>query len=148
VQSSQELRIKVAEDIKKQLEKIGIILNIRKVTDNQYINCLQNKDYEMILTGISNGISPDLGYFYGRENIAQYENEEVKSIIDEIGNITDDNIIEEKYSKLSQITQIDAPYICLNRNKEVIIFNSKVGGEIIPNNYNLFNKIWTWSKQK
>lgn len=144
VQSSQESRIKVAEAIKEQLEEIGIIVNIKKVTDSQYINCLQNKNYEIILTGISNGFSPDLEYFYGNDNIAQYENEEVFEIIEETKNITDTNVLVEKYNKLSQIVQTDSPYICLYRNKEIILLNSKVGGEIVPNNYNIFNKFWTW----
>lgn len=148
VQSSQESRIKVAEDIKAQLEEIGITINIKKVTDSQYTNCLQNKEYEMILTGISNGFSPNLEYFYGRDNIAQYENEDITNIMEEVRNITDANTLIEKYSELSQIVQTDTPYICLYRNKEIILLNPKVGGDIVPNNYNLFYKFWTWCKQK
>jgi peptide/nickel transport system substrate-binding protein len=148
VQASQESRIKVAEEIKKQLEEIGIIINIKKVTDSEYLKCLKNKNYEMILTGISNGFSPDLEYFYGNDNIAQYENEEVSAIIEEARNTMDTNVIVEKYNKLSQIVDVDMPYICLYRNKEIILLNTKLSGEIVPSNYNIFNKFWTWCKQK
>lgn len=148
VQSSNETRIKVAENIKEQLEQIGIKINIRKVNDTQYTKYLQNKNYEMILTGINNGLSPDLEYFYGSENLAQYENQEAISIIEEVKKVTDNNSLVEKYNKLIEIVQSDSPYIGLCRNKETIILNKKISGEITPNNYNIFYRFWTWCKQK
>lgn len=148
VQASKESRIRVAEEIKKQLDKIGIVINVKKVTDSEYLKCLQDKNYEMILTGISNGFSPDLSYFYGNDNIARYENEDVYAIIEEAKNTMDTNALAEKYNKLSKIIEADMPYICLYRNKEIVLLNTKVSGEICPNNYNLFYKFWTWCKQK
>ena len=35
----------------------------------------------MILTGITNSMNPDLKYFYGDMNIANYNNQEVKNKI-------------------------------------------------------------------
>lgn len=147
VQTNNENRLKVAELIKEQLEQIGIEITIKKVTDTQYTEYLQNKNYDIILTGINNGFSNDLEYFYGEGNIANYNNTEVKDIVNELKNISDDNLVCEKYNRLFEITQDDMPYITLYRNKNILILNQKMSGEFNPNNYSLFYNFWTWCKQ-
>ena len=122
MQSDNSNRVKVAEIIKENLKKVGIEVTIKKVSNIQYNEYLQNKNYEMILTGINNGFSNNLEYFYGESNIAKYNNDEVKEIINEVKNITDVIKLTEKYQK--------------------------VGGEISPTNYSLFYKFWTWYKQE
>ncbi|HJJ07023.1 MAG TPA: peptide ABC transporter substrate-binding protein [Clostridiaceae bacterium] len=148
VQSDNSNRVKVAEIIKENLKKVGIEITIKKVSNIQYNEYLQNKNYEMILTGINNGFSNNLEYFYGKSNIAKYNNDEVKEIINEVKNITDVNKLTEKYKRLFEIVQDDVPYISLYRNKNILILNQKVGGEISPTNYSLFYKFWTWYKQE
>lgn len=148
VQSSNAQRIKVSEEIKKQIEETGIIINIKQVSDNQYIKYLENKNYQMILTGINNGFSPNLEYFYGIDNLAQYENEELSGIMQEISKIEDDNLLQSKYKNIIHIVNDDCAYIGLYRNKETILLNLNMNGEIVPNNYNLFYKIWTWYRKR
>ena len=93
VQSNNEKRLQVAELIKEQLNQIGIEITIKKVSDTQYMQYLQNKDYDIILTGINNGFSSDLQYFYGENNLAKYNNTEVKDIINDVKKINDDKLI-------------------------------------------------------
>lgn len=147
VQASNEKRLQVAELIKEQLNQIGIEITIRKVNDTQYMQYLQNKNYDIILTGINNGFSGDLQYFYGQNNLAKYNNSEVKDIINEVKKISDDKLMCEKYNRLFEIMQDDMPYITLYRNKNMLILNQKMLGEFIPNNYSLFYNFETWCKQ-
>ena len=119
-----------------------------RVVISEDLEPYSNKNYEMILTGINNGFSNNLEYFYGESNIAKYNNDEVKEIINEVKNITDVNKLTEKYKRLFEIVQDDVPYISLYRNKNILILNQKVGGEISPTNYSLFYKFWTWYKQE
>ncbi len=53
VQASNESRINVANVIKKNLEDIGIQVNITSAKDNTFQNYLKNKNYDMILTGVT-----------------------------------------------------------------------------------------------
>ena len=99
----------------------------------------------MVLTGINNGFSPSLDYFFGMQNLAQYENEELINIINEVSNIQDENILKQKYNQIIEIANEENPYIPLYRNKQKLIFNQNLNGEIMPNNYNIFYKIWTWN---
>ena len=50
VKSSNEERVKVAEIIKKNLEEIGISVNIISAKDWNYENSLKNKNYDMLIT--------------------------------------------------------------------------------------------------
>lgn len=126
VNSSNKNRCEVAKIIKSQLESIGIIVNIRELSDGQYNYCLQNKNYQILLTGVYNGYSPDLTYFYGENNISNYKNEEVTSILNEIKNITDSKVLQEKYKKIIQVTQEECAYISLYRNKCSLIIRQEV----------------------
>ena len=56
----------------------------------------QNKNYQILLTGVYNSYSPELTYFYGEGNIANYKNDEVSRILSDTKNITDQKILGEK----------------------------------------------------
>ena len=95
VLATDHIKIKVCEEIKRQLEQIGIILNINKLSYEKYIKAIENKDYDIIYMGITNGFSPCVEFFYNVQNIANYKNTEVISIINEINNVQDEKILKE-----------------------------------------------------
>ena len=111
VQSSSESRVRVAENIKGQLEQVGIIVNIVKVSDSQYYKYLENKNYDMILTGVVRGYSPNLATYFGESNLANFQNEEVRNIINDVNNITDSKSLKERYERLIEIYDTEQPYI-------------------------------------
>ena len=142
VNSKDELRIKVAESIKEQLEEVGIKINITKVSSiNSYI---ENKNYDIALVRMSTGISPDLSMLFGDNNLTNYQNPEVMSIIDEINEIKDENLLKEKYKKLLEIYKTDIPFISLYFDNSILIYNSKIIGSIAPTWYNLYYNIENW----
>lgn len=147
VDSSNETRVAVAEEIEEQLEDIGINVYVQKVSNSTYKKYLENKNYDMIITGINNGYSPDLSYFFGEDNIANYENEEMTSLLEEVKNITDENTLKEKYSRIVEIFEEDRPYICLYRNVDKVVYSIRVTGTVIPNNYTAYNHFETWYRQ-
>jgi len=144
VLSQDEKRVKVAEEIKMQLEAIGIKIVIKKMTSTQYENSLKNKNYEMILTGVYTSLSPDLSSFLGENNLANYKNEEIKSISEELNSITDAVLRKEKYERIFEICSEELPYIGLYRNCDIVVFSSRLRGEVRPNCYNLYYNIVNW----
>ena len=106
-------RVKVATEIKKELEEFGIKINIKEVSIAQYNAYLNDKNYEMILTGMYMPISPDLGYMFGENNLSNYKNDQVISVINEIKSITDETSLKERYIKIFEIYDDDVPYIGL-----------------------------------
>lgn len=147
VDSSNETRVEVAELIEEQLEDIGINVYVYRVSNSAYKDYLENKNYEMIITGVNNGYSPDLSYFFGDDNIANYENEEMTSILNEVKNISDTNTLKEKYNRIIEIYEDEMPYICLYRNRNKVVYSIRVTGTINPNNYTVYNNFETWYRQ-
>ena len=147
VDVSNKQRVKVAELIEEQLEDIGIQVSLYEVSNANYKSYLQNKSYDMILTGVYNAYSPDLTYFLGENNLANYKNEEMTNILNDIKNITDETMIKEKYQRIIQIYEEEMPYICLYRNKAKVIYNMKLIGEFQPNNYSAYYHFEKWYRQ-
>lgn len=139
-------RVETAKVIKSQLESIGIQVSINELSETQYENCLKNKKYQIILTGIYNSYSPELEYFYGKNNIANYNNDKVIEILNEVKNITDQKIIKEKYKDLIEITKEDSVYISLYRNRNSLLINQKIVGNFEPNNFNIYRNFETWKR--
>ena len=147
VDRSNATRVKVAELIKEQLEDIGINVSLYRVSNASYKNYLENKNYDMIITGVNNGYSPDLTYFLGEGNISNYENEEITGILNDIKNISDRDTLKEKYNRIIEIYEDEVPYICLYRNKNKVIHGIRLTGEMKPNNYSVYYGFENWYRQ-
>lgn len=148
VNSDNKKRVEVANNIKEQLESIGIRVNIKELAYNDYMNCINNRNYQILLTGIYNGYSPDLTYFYGEGNLANYSNEGVWSMLNEVASTTDSKVLKDKYEQIIKATDNDVAYIGLYRNRESLIISTKMKGSYIPSNYSIFNHFETWTKER
>ncbi len=134
VNNDNQERINVAYNIKSQLSEIGIKVHVKQVSRDRYNQYLSDKNYDMILCGVNNSVSPKLNTFYGSGNIANYSCDEKLDSIDGIRNA------QRKANE-------DIPYIGLYRNKWTIILNPSVGGELRPNAYCPYNNFDKWYRQ-
>lgn len=146
VQATNQTRITVAEMIKGNLEEIGISVSIIKASDSQYQSYIQNKNYDMILTGTRQSASPNLETYFGEANLANYNNEEVRTIINEVKNITKEDLLKEKYERLRQIYNDEIPYISLYNSYYAVASNWNLKGNVTTNWYNIFMDINNWYK--
>ncbi len=146
VKSSDSQRVLVAENIKTQLENEGIRINLIKASDTQYENYLKNKNYDMILCSINLSVSPDLSTFFGENNLANYLNDEVTSIMNEIKNLTDEEKLIQNYKRLGEIYKTEMPYLSLYNNKYTIAYNSTLAGVKDVNWFYQFYNINDWHK--
>lgn len=139
-------RVAVAENIKTQLAQIGINVTINKVSTNQYNNILQNKNYQMILTGVYNSYSPNVETFLGQNNLQNYKNDELNTILTDVKNIKDENLLKEKYNKIVEIYNNELPFLSLYRSKSTVVRSQKLAGELTPNNYFSYYNFYSWSR--
>lgn len=140
-------RLAVAENIKNQLANVGITVYIKQLNNETYRATLENKNFDVILTGIECGYSPSLATFFGNNNIAQYSNQQVTEIMNKIANTSDENTLYENYNKLYDIYLEEAPYIGLYRNTDVVIYHQGLAGNIKANAFNLYYNIEKWYRQ-
>lgn len=146
VKASDATKVSVAQNIKTQLKAQGIRINIVQASDEEYANRINNKNYDIALCTLTLSTSPDLTTFFGDGNLANYTNEEITNIMNEVKNTTDENVLKERYSRLIEIYKSDAPYLSLYNNKYVVAFNSGLVGEKKPNWFCSFYGVETWYK--
>ena len=100
----------------------------------------------MILTGVYNSYSPDLTSFFGANNLQNYNNEEMNTLLSEVKTITDENLLKEKYKRILQIYEEEQPFISLYRNKQTIVKSQNLDGEINGNNYFSYYNLENWHR--
>lgn len=146
VQSSNQTRVTVAEMIKTDLEAIGMKVTIVKASDNQYQNYLKNRNYDSIITGTTSSLSPNLETYFGAANYANFTNEELNNLINEVKNITKEELLQEKYARIRQIFNEQKAYIGLYSSYYCVASSWSLRGNITPNWYNIFIDINNWYK--
>ena len=146
VKATDASKVSVAQNIKQQLDSQGILINIVQATDNQYNTMIATKNYDIALCNLTLSPSPNLYTFFGENNLANYTNEEINSIMSEVKNTSDENILREKYKRLYEIYKSDIPYISLYNNKYTVAYSSTLVGDITPNWFYQFYGIESWYK--
>ncbi len=144
VQQNNEQRLAVAENIKAQLEQIGISVTINKLSDAQYQNVLTNKNYQMLITGVYNGYSPDISTFFAVNNLQNYTNEKIQALLKEVEAIQEEELLKQKYQEIVNIYQEEQPFISLYRNKVTVIKDQNLAGEVTPNNFFSYYHFEDW----
>lgn len=147
VNSDNVQRVQVAENIKNQLANFGIPVNIRYLEWNAYADAVNNKNYEIIITGIALGYSPSLRTFFGDNNIANYYNQEVMDLMNEASNTADENVLYNNYNRIYDIYLEEVPYIGLYRNTDVIVYNQGLVCNLTANSFNMYHNIEKWYRQ-
>ena len=147
VQKENNTRVQVAELIKEQLEEIGIEVTIEKISQEQYDNYINNKNYQVLLTGVYTSYIPDLTYYFGRGNLENYANENMQELINSVSIIKDSAELKERYKKIYSIYKEDVPFIGLYRNKNITITSQDLIGTIKPNTYTSFYDISLWYRK-
>lgn len=146
VKSSDISRVSVAENIKQQLENQGFRINLIKASDMQYQSYLTNKNYDMILCSMNLSLSPDLSTFFGTNNLANYSNEEVTIIMNEVKNLNDEEKLKQNYKRLAEIYKTEMPYLSLYNNKYTVAYSQLLAGTLQPNWFYQFYNIGDWHK--
>ena len=147
VTSDNEARVRVAETIKEQLKNIGIEVTINKITDNQYGKYIENKDYQMLLTGVYTSYTPDLTYYFLQGNIFNYESEKMNELMQKSLIIKNTKELSEIYQKIYSQYKEDVPFIGLYRNKNITLTSQSLTAKITPNNYTTYYNLESWYRK-
>ena len=143
VQASNQTRVTVAEMIKADLENIGISVTIIKASDTQYQYYLQNKNYDSIITGTTVSANPSIETYIGACN---FNNEELNNLMSEVKNISKEDLLKEKYTRIKEIFNEQKPYIGLYSSYYTVASSWTLRGNVTANWYNIFIDIDNWYK--
>jgi peptide/nickel transport system substrate-binding protein len=130
--------LRAAEAIKDQLAQIGILVEIQTVaSEDFYSTVITPRNYELLLTGVLLGADPDPYPFWHSSqastglNLADYENEEVDTLLEEARISTDELERAEKYIAFQNLLAEDYPAIFLYQSTYTYALSSKVQGATI-----------------
>ena len=126
----------VANNIKEQLDKIGININIIEAEDYLYSKLLNNNNYDMILVESRQNLAPELQNYFNKTI-------DFEDILHTESNATDST---KKYDKLIQLYNDEIQCICLYYNSITILYNQDIKGSFNSNWYNILYNIDTWYK--
>lgn len=122
-----EERMEVAKIIKQNLQEIGIKTTIRKLSNSYYRNNLKNLSYEILLTGNTVSIKP---------NIQEYLNFDIES------KQTQEQTYEYIYTKYKNKPNFMGLYF----NSIILLYSNNLKGNFECNWYNIFYNVDTWYK--
>lgn len=147
VNSNNEARVRVAQAICDGWNNFGIKASVLQMDAGRYVDSLNSRNFDCILTGIEASFTPSLHTFFGEGNLANYTNQEVLELIKKTENTTDENIMYDSYRTIYDRYLEEVPYIGLYRNTDIVIYNQGLVGNISPNTFNLYHNIEKWYRQ-
>lgn len=147
VQEQNTGRLNTAYQIQAQLENVGIHVNVIPISNAVYDKMFENRNFQMLITGIYNSYTPNINYMLNNGNISGYHNDEVTSILNSQISTKNDKLIVDGYKKVYNFYKDDLPYLGLYRGKNLIISTQSLAGTVAANNYSIFYNISTWYRR-
>ena len=144
VKDTETEKIKVAENIKSDLENIGIMVNIQILEEEKFKKNIDNKNYDLLLCTVDLSLNPSLETFLGKDNLFNYNNLDVIEILGQISNIKDEEVLIQKFKELQKYYFEDIPCISLYNEGNMVLYSKNLRAILSPNYYNLFYGIERW----
>lgn len=148
--SENDYRVKAVEDIKKNLEDIGFVINIEIMPFEELMKRIEKKQYDLALVGINFSPEADLYDFLhssqvnGSKNYGGYINLRVDLLLEQSQNTLNPETKYLNYLELQRIIKDDLPIISLFYKEHALVMRNKIRGEIKVDSENLFRTISNW----
>ena len=140
IRKDNENHSKIAQELKTQLEKAGIKIDIVELSEKDYNYKMEDNSYEMILCEDILPIFPDINKYLNTDDV------EVRKLLDKAVYVKDIEILKETYKEILEQYKDEKSIKCLSFNSIIILHNSNVKGNFKGNWYNIFYNIDTWYK--
>ncbi len=153
VSQGSETGIKIAEILKSDLEKIGVVLKIRVLDWSAVSKKIDSKDFQAVMFGWSLSIDPDpYDIWHSSQinkgiNFVSYSNATVDKLCEMGREIFDKNQRKKIYAQIHQIIRDELPYIFLFSRASTIGSDKRIKG-IDPSTAGIFHNFEKWSIEK
>lgn len=148
--SENEFRVKIAEEIKKNLEEVGFGVEVKTMPFEEMKTAIATKKFDAVLTGYNLSPSQDLSFAFHSSQIASgrnfmsYSNLTMDNYLYEAYTATSDDVRKETYKKLQAAFRDEVPCISLFFRQSAIAVRDKVKGEVTPDTINPYRNIQNW----
>ncbi len=136
----------VSSLIEKAFDNFGIECNVVIKPEQEFLQSLQNKDYDVFLNRTELSGSADFESLTGEGNVFGYLNSNLNTLTEQIRTERDVNILKQKYTECCGIFLKDVQFIPLFFYKEAVVAGKNISGNIVPGLYNPFYNIAEWNR--
>ncbi|MCX7922964.1 MAG: peptide ABC transporter substrate-binding protein [Clostridia bacterium] len=150
VNEDNQVRIKVAEAIKKQLEEAGVKLEIKKMGWDELFKRVRSRKFDMVFMGNTVTSIPDISFAYSSAeiatgfNVSGYKNPSVDSYLQQILVENDTTRKKALFINMKNIITDEVPYIGLYFYNDAVLYNKKIKGELKPYIWDRYHDITQW----
>ncbi len=154
--SNNQLRLLAAEIIQKQLKEAGIIVKLRAMEWQAFLNTVVDpRNFETILMGWSMPLSPDAYSIWHSSQIEKkagfnfvgYKNTQVDELIEKAEKSIDKKAITEYYQEIYKLITDDKPYIFLYTPNSITAVSKKIKN-IEPSIIGIMHNQIKWEKME
>ncbi len=149
VNMDNEEHVNISNEIKKDLDNIGIQTIINSVSYDEYQLKVQSHQFDIVVGGYNVSPAMDVKKVYmSYGNILGYVNQELDGLLLEMqsAKTTADQIII--FNQIKNIAKEELPYYPLFYRKKAIITKTGLKGNIDPSYNNIFKGIEDWKYEK
>ncbi len=139
------VRRETANNIKTQLKEIGINLDVFAVSQDELIKVIQNKSFDMILTGYHLSDFPDFNFlFTSSGNVTNYASQKMKNNISTYLKASSLDLLKTSCLDIQQTFSQELPFIGLFFQMETFIYYDHVFPNKIKRDKCVYKNINEW----
>lgn len=145
VLKNKPMRNSAAKIIKKTLKRIGIETKILSFKKAEYEKALKEKNFDILIAGLSVDESYDLSFLFNGTNPWKYSNTKILKKAEELKKLYTIEDYREKYKELKGTLVDEVPYypLCYKKMSLIGLSNFKIIESPVFNQF--YNGVGTWS---
>ena len=145
VNKDNSARVNMAKSIKFDLEGVGFKINVIPMAYEDYMNRIQNGQYEMFIGSIKLSDDLDYSYLLGEGNLFNYSDDRMSEMLGEIKTaITKDETVK-KYKKLRERFDSRLPFIGICFENFMMHYSDNIKGELSSTSNDIYDGIFNLS---
>lgn len=123
VNADDETKCKIADSIKEMVEKIGVKINVLKLSEQEIQDKIINKDYDLVLSTVHINDNPDISFLYDYINVSDITN----SAIENLNNSNLDNI-QDNLNNLKEVLSQEVACIGIMAKNANVVYQKYITG--------------------
>lgn len=148
VNSNDEYRIKVAEELSEAMNNAGMFTTVTKCDEAQFVNYIKNGNYDMFVGETELMPNSDLTQLlFSGENVLRYANPDCDALLTQLGTLTEADDIKTAWQNISDIVITDYPIAPICFINESLITSARLKSGVVPSPVSAVQRTENWSLQ-
>ena len=148
VNNENDERVKIADILNTNLNKIGINASLESLDYTEYVNKLSEKDFDLFIGGFNLSVAPDLTFAFGSangsENMFSYNDETMNALLAAAFTAASNTGYQRAVSDLQKYIAKELPCVSLVFRKSAMLSSKSVLGDKKPVTSNIYSNINQW----